>query len=194
MSRFYTINGKDYPSVAIRNNKGQFFKGCKNPYNKKIPIPRYFLTKKYLNEKLSIREIGNILNTTAQTIFRRMREFGIRFRSHNESVRLAYKKHPNLTRRMERGTNWRGGRSKTWEGYIQIYKPGYKSSRQNGYILEHRYIMSTHLGRFLTKNEIVHHKNKNRTDNRVANLSIVMVGHNYSEVCCPKCNFKFKVK
>ena len=52
-------------------------------------------------------------------------------------------------------------------------KDGYKLITVNGVrILEHRYIMETHLGRKLSKDETLHHINKNKLDNRVENLML----------------------
>jgi len=53
-------------------------------------------------------------------------------------------------------------------------KNGYIRVRINGgYVYEHRHIMEQFLGRKLTRTESVHHKNLDRTDNRVENLKIM---------------------
>lgn len=60
---------------------------------------------------------------------------------------------------------------------------GYKTHLINGkHTLEHRAIMAKHLGRPLTKDEIVHHRNRNKLDNRVENL-IVMNRTTHKLVC-----------
>jgi hypothetical protein len=59
---------------------------------------------------------------------------------------------------------WKGGKSHDANGYITITATGKR---------EHRIIMENHLGRKLLKTEIVHHKNEDKTDNRVENLEIM---------------------
>lgn len=60
---------------------------------------------------------------------------------------------------------------KICSGYVLIYKPNHPNSKR-GYIQEHRFIMEQKIGRILFSNEVVHHKNRIRTDNREENLEL----------------------
>ncbi len=73
--------------------------------------------------------------------------------------------------------NWKGGIIRHSEGYraIQVPKDNFFRSMGNtaGYILEHRLVMARHLNRCLLSWEIVHHRNGNRSDNRLENLELL---------------------
>ena len=74
--------------------------------------------------------------------------------------------------------NWKGGRYQELRGYIVVKAPYHPHCGKNGGVYEHRLVMEKHLKRFLEPNEIVHHKNKIKNDNRVENL---MLFNNSSE-------------
>ncbi len=62
-----------------------------------------------------------------------------------------------------------------WEdkqGYLMVRVPGHANANVNGYLPEHRYVMSQHLGRPLEPDENVHHLNGKRNDNRLENLEL----------------------
>ena len=63
---------------------------------------------------------------------------------------------------------WKGGRVLS-QGYIRIYK---RRRAKNTCIMEHRLVMAEYLGRKLTREEIVHHIDEDRLNNRIENLML----------------------
>ena len=57
-------------------------------------------------------------------------------------------------------------------GYMYCYNPSHPLANKAGKVYEHRYVMSKHLGRWLTTDEVVHHKDKDRTNNVISNLEL----------------------
>ena len=66
-----------------------------------------------------------------------------------------------------------GHKKKRCDGYIAIYFPDHPKSNAEGYIMEHDLIMECFIGRWLKDDEVVHHKNKIRDDNRIENLQLL---------------------
>jgi len=71
---------------------------------------------------------------------------------------------------------WRGGRIK--KGYYKRVKlfsqdPFFSMAHCDGYALEHRLVVARALERCLVEDEVVHHKNGFKKDNRLDNLQLL---------------------
>lgn len=64
------------------------------------------------------------------------------------------------------------GRRTNKHGYVLVRQAGHPNANAAGWILEHRFVMSQHLGRQLIDDENVHHINGHRSDNRIVNLEL----------------------
>ena len=74
----------------------------------------------------------------------------------------------------ELNPKWRGGVSKMPDGRVLVYCPNHPFVSVAGkYVLRYRLVMEKHLGRYLQPDEIVHHKNGIKDDDRIENLEIL---------------------
>ncbi len=85
--------------------------------------------------------------------------------------------HCRLMQKAEKSNNWRGGAFVSPTGYkwVRIYPndPFYHMVNNRGYVLEHRLVKARHIGRPLLDEEVVHHINENKLDNRIENLMLL---------------------
>lgn len=56
-------------------------------------------------------------------------------------------------------------------GYVRIYEPGHPRATKSGWVFEHRVVVEQLIGRYLARDEQVHHINHIRHDNRIENLT-----------------------
>lgn len=98
---------------------------------------------------------------------KKIAKYGRRYANVNMSGR-----HGNHARGKKNG-RWNGGRFRHSLGYIGIKVPRSHHLRQkHGYAYEHQLVAEKMLGRRLKRNEVVHHKNGKRDDNRPCNLEV----------------------
>ena len=57
--------------------------------------------------------------------------------------------------------------------YPWIHRPEHPRSTRRGNILEHRWLMEQNIGRPLPPDSIVHHRNREKHDNRIENLLLM---------------------
>ena len=75
-------------------------------------------------------------------------------------------------RRGKNHPNWKNGSKRDKDGYVLLHRPAHPRADNTGYVRKHRLIVESHIGRFLTADEVVHHKNGITSDNRYRNLKL----------------------
>jgi hypothetical protein len=89
------------------------------------------------------------------------------------------------------GVRRRTGRTRDSSGYILVHRPAHPRATSLGYVREHRLVVEEHLGRYLTAEENIHHKNGVKDDNRIENLELWTrpqpKGVRSSDRHCPTC-------
>jgi len=75
--------------------------------------------------------------------------------------------------KLNKNPNWKGGRTISSHGYVRIKKPDHPNADIMGYVYEHRLIAEKTIGRYLNKNEVIHHRDENRSNNAPDNIEIM---------------------
>lgn len=153
------------------------------------------LRKLYIDERKTMREIGDALGVDAVAIYYRLHKFGIPTRDRHEHPisdkvrenarrlgrdRKGAKQTVEAKRKISDANKGRilnpskyGGHTKDRNGYVYVYSPTHPHCSLDGYVMEHRLVMESHIGRYLNKDEVIHHINGDKKDNTLENLVIM---------------------
>ena len=71
------------------------------------------------------------------------------------------------------GLNGYGHTKKHNRGYILCYVPDHPNAHSDGYVMLHTVLMEISIGRYLSENEVVHHRDGNRENNNINNLELM---------------------
>lgn len=120
---------------------------------------KQFLLDMYIDQKMSLNQISYELKVSSRIVKKYLIRFG--------ATVLDHKNANSFFNSVTDGAKWKNS-----SGYIEIVcrNHPYKSKRNTVY--EHRLIMEKHLGRHLTKEEVIHHINGIKDDNSIENLEL----------------------
>ena len=158
-------------------------------------ITKEMLEKVYIQEERPMHECAEILGISVGTVFNYIKKYGIDSRPAmtektkqkiSESKigkhhKRGYKISEETKRKISDSrkgkfvhpSHFGGHKKKRSDGYVAIYCPEHQKANKDGYVMEHILVMEEAIGRHLAEEEVVHHKNHKRDDNRLENLELM---------------------
>lgn len=164
---------------------------------KKWLLSKETLIDEYINKQKPMRQIAEEHEVAVGTVYNYMKGYGIESRKDmpeetrkrvSEKLKGGTHYKPPLSDESKRRisiskkgkfrihTEFGGHTKKRRDGYIAVYAPDNPSANKDGYVMEHVLVMEKAIGRTLESNEVVHHINHIRTDNRIENLMLMTRG------------------
>ena len=147
----------------------------------KIILDKDILYQLYVVEQKGTREIGKILGVSKYSVSKNLKLNNIEVRpsgyqtghSVSQEVRDKISKGNKGKLKPRPKMQGMGSRFVDNNGYIRVYYPTHPHCDNGGNVREHVMLMEKKIGRLLEKDEVVHHINGNKQDNRIENLQLM---------------------
>lgn len=171
-------------------------------------LPEDELRKLYIEQDMTLKEIADLKGCSAQGVLKMNRIYGIESRKGmsakgriSKREKTLGKPHPRKPcseeskRKMslakkgkfKKPSKYGGHTVRHPKGYVLVFVPDHPYASKDGRVMEHRLVMEEHIGRYLTKDEQVHHINRICDDNRIENL-MLMTTHDHRSLHCKELN------
>ena len=155
-----------------------------------------YLYDEYVNKEKAMGEIAKEVGVSPATVHKYIKVYGIKARPKmtektkkkigdaqkgRESIRKGVTLSDETKKRISDAHNgvfrihsqFGGHVKRRSDGYISVYLPDHPRANKDGYVMEHVLIMEQQIVRYLAGNEVVHHINRIRSDNRIENLLLM---------------------
>lgn len=153
------------------------------------------LKREYIQNENTVRECADFFGISVGAVFNYLKRYEIptrktltyksklkmsesqKRRPHRSGFKMSEEAKQKISQanlgKYRKPTEFGGHKKKRADGYTMIYCPKHPFATKDGYVMEHILIMERAIGRYITREEVVHHKNHNRNDNRLENLELM---------------------
>jgi len=153
--------------------------------------------KQISNDERTLGELSKTYGVNEKTIRRNLKTLGLKKKTRIGKYSRNIKNYCKCGKQVSRGStrciscslrgrkSWNKGKKMPmiskenhykWKlnksGYRTIYLPKHPNSSKQGYVAEHRLIVEQKIGRHLTKEEVVHHIDEDKQNNKIENLML----------------------
>lgn len=146
---------------------------------------------------MKMREIADVYGCSPSAVFARLKAAGVETRDHtdypitetqrsarrkNGASMLGVKRTDETKARISKAKKkyrkrddyeFGGHEKKRSDGYVQVFVPDHPHATSDGFVMRHTLVMEREIGRLLNTDEVVHHINRIRDDNRIENLLLM---------------------
>ena len=158
-------------------------------------LSKDFLENEYIIKEKTMKEIANENNVSPATVYNYLKRYNISTRKRitnrtkeriklsqqGNSYRKGYKCSISTRLKMSfsktgkfiKPSKFGGHRKRRNDGYIAVYVPTHPFAGKEGYVMEHILVVENSIKRYLKPDEVVHHVNRIRDDNRIENLQLM---------------------